>query len=404
MVTGLVTAESIVNKDSMLENAGIRVIVGDVTGVDRANKQITLSDGQILPYDKLFLSTGSRPFKPPIQGIDLDGVMELRGLEDAERIQGFFDRFAPRKLVFMGAGFISMEMASILMKTNPGRYDIHIVELADHPLPLMLDGDMAALVSDYVREKGIHLLTGHSVAEILGRDGRVCGVRLNSGETLEADVVFSNVGVRPELDLALQMGLEMGTYGIRVNPYQETSDPDILAGGDCVEKINAVTGRPDAGRLRGPAVMQGRLAAKRLAGYDVAFPGVLNAGGCQMFDMVVSCTGLNESTAVREGFEIITATVDSRSKHGMIPGMTPYKLKLIFDNKTARLIGGQIVAHNVAPAREIDAVSALILGGKTIMDLTTFTAACNPDISPEPSAEPIAVAAEQAFQKWHSRK
>lgn len=145
--------------------------------------------------------------------------------------------------------------------------------------------------------------------------------------------------------------------------------------------------------------MQGRLAAKRLAGYAIPFPGILNASGCQMFDMVVTATGLTEASAVANGYEPITAIVESRSKHGMITGMQLWWIKLIFDKKTQKLIGGQIVSNDVGPAREIDAVSAFIMGGKTMADLTVFTSACNPDISSEPSMEPITIAAEQALQK-----
>jgi NADH dehydrogenase/NADH oxidase (H2O2-forming) len=170
-----------------------------------------------------------------------------------------------------------------------------------------------------------------------------------------------------------------------------------------VEKINFITQKPTPGQLRGPAVVQGRLAAKRLAGYAVEFPGVLDAGGCKMFDMTITATGLTEENAAKEGFETVCAMVDSRSKHGMIPGMKPWKLKLVFDKETQKLIGGQVVSHSIAPAREIDAVSAFILGGKTIPELTTFTSACNPDISSEPSAEPITIAAEQALQKLHTQ-
>ncbi len=212
-------------------------------------------------------------------------------------------------------------------------------------------------------------------------------------------MVFVNVGVRPNIELAQEIGLEMGKFGIKVNQYQETSNPDILAGGDCVEKINFITKKPTGGRLRGPAVMQGRVAAKRLAGFNIGFPGVVDAGGCKLFDMTITATGLSETNAAREGFETVCATVDSRSKHKMIPGMKPWRIKLIFDRKTQRLLGGQIVSHAIPPAREIDAITAFILGGKTISDLTTFTSACNPDISSEPSAEPITIAAEQALQK-----
>ena len=175
--------------------------------------------------------------------------------------------------------------------------------------------------------------------------GKSLVLQLSSGETLDADMVLMNVGVRPNIELARDIGLEMGQFGIKVNAFQETSDPHILAGGDCVEKINFITKKPTPGQLRGPAVVQGRLAAKRLAGYAIEFPGVLDASGCKMFEMTITATGLTEENAAKEGFETVSATVDSRSKHGMIPGMKPWKIKLVFDKKTQKLIGGQIVSH-----------------------------------------------------------
>jgi NADPH-dependent 2,4-dienoyl-CoA reductase/sulfur reductase-like enzyme len=253
-----------------------------------------------------------------------------------------------------------------------------------------------------LKGKGLNILTGEKVEKLTGQKGKVTGVILASGKKLNADMVFMNVGVRPNIELAKEIGLELGRFGIKVDKFQQTSDPNILAGGDCVEKINFITQKPTPGQLRGPAVMQGRIAAKRLAGYDIEFPGVVDAGGCKMFDMTIAATGLTEENAAREGIETVCAAVDSRSKHAMIPGVKPWKIKLVFDKKNSKLIGGQIVSHDIAPAREIDAVTALILGGKTIGDLTTFTSACNPDISSEPSAEPMTLAAEQALQKLRS--
>jgi NADPH-dependent 2,4-dienoyl-CoA reductase/sulfur reductase-like enzyme len=398
-VAGLATPESIVVPDKMLESAGLNVVVDEVSTVDTAKKRVRLSGGRELGYDKLFLAMGASSFIPPIEGSQLDGVLSLRGAADAQQIRTYIAEKNPKRLLFVGAGFISLEIASLLAADPDHSRAITIVELMDRPLPLMLDADMAAPVADYLDQKGFTLLTGEKVSKILGSDGKVCGVELDSGKTLDADMVFINVGVRPNTGLAEAIGLEMGQFGIKVNPYQETSDPDILAGGDCVEKINFITGKPEGGRLRGPAVMQGRLAAKRLAGYDIQFPGVLNAGGCQMFDLVVTATGLTETDARQHGFDTVSAVVDSRSKHAMIPGMLPWKIKLVFDKKSQRLIGGQIVSHTIGPSREIDAVSAFILGRRTIGELTTFTSACNPDISSEPSAEPITIAAEQALQK-----
>ena len=383
----------------MLTDQHITVLHDEVTAIDRAAKTVTLADGRKLPYTKLYLATGSSSFVPPIEGRDLQGVMTLRGLPDAERIREHLAAGKTRNIVFIGAGFISMEAATLLAEQHAGAYTITIVELMDRPLPLMLDGDMSAVVRAYLEEKGLRFRTGEKVERIVGMDGRVTGVQLASGETLDADMVFLNVGVRPNTQLAVDAGLEMAKFGIRVNTFQETSDPDILAGGDCVEKFNFLTKKPAPGQLRGPAVVQGRLAAKRLAGYDIEFPGVLDAGGCKMFDLTITATGFTEENAAREGFATVSAVVDSRSKHAMIPGVKPWKLKLVFDRASERLIGGQIVSHTVTMAREIDAVTAFILGGKTVRDLTTFTSACNPDISSEPSAEPITIAAEQALQK-----
>lgn len=370
--------------------------------MDVNEKKVTVSSGNSIPYDKLFLAMGASPFIPPIEGCDMQGVLTLRGAVDAENIRAHISNKKPKKLIFVGAGFISLEVASLLADTKQDTYDIAIVELMNRPLPLMLDEDMAIFVKEYLETKGFKVLTGEKVEKILGQNGVVSGVLLGSGKTLEADMVFLNVGSRPNLDLAKDMGLKMGKFGIKVNAYQETSHPDILAGGDCVEKIHFITQKPTGGLLRGPAVIQGRIAAKRLAGYDVPFPGVLNAGGCQVFEMAVSATGLTEEDARKEGFDVISAIVDSRSKHGMIPGMKPWKIKMVFDRKTQKLIGGQIVSHTVAPAKEIDAISALILGGKTIPEITTFLCAGNPDISSEPSMEPITIAAEQALRKLKS--
>jgi NADH dehydrogenase/NADH oxidase (H2O2-forming) len=397
-VAGLAASESIIIPDAKLEEAGIKVILGEVIRIDPDKKQVILGNGDAFGYSKLFLATGSSSVMPPLAGNDLEGVFTLRGAQDADKIKEFLSGENPKKLVFVGAGFITMEIASLLAQANH-QIEIFIVELLNRPLPVLLDKDMADSVSEYFSRKNIHLVIGSKVEKIIGSKGRVDAVELDSGKILEADLVFINVGVKPNLDLAQAAGLEMGGFGIKVNPFQETSDPDILAGGDCVEKINLVTGKPDGGYLRGPAVMQGRLAAKRLAGYNIPFPGVLNAGGCQLFDLAVTATGLTEEAAEANGYDTVSAIVESRTKHGMIPGVKPWKIKLVFDRPTKRLLGGQIVSHGIGPAREIDAVSAFIMGQKTIEDLVVFTSACNPDISSEPSMEPIAIAAEQALQK-----
>jgi NADH oxidase (H2O2-forming) len=398
VVAGLVTGESIVNPDAKLIGAGVNTIIDRVAKLDRARKIAKLSSGEELAYNKLVLGTGSSPVIPPIAGVDLDGVFTLRSLRHAVAMRQFMSERKPRKLAFIGAGFVSLEIAILLKEANP-EYGITIIELLEYPLPTMLDGELGNRVGDFLKEKGLHLIMGARTTEIIGRDGGVSGVRLESGDIIDSEMVFMNVGARPNIDLAKDAGLNIGRCGIEVNRFLETSDPDILAAGDCVNNKHFITDRPDPGALRGPAVIMGRLAAKRLAGYEIPFPGILNASACSLIDLNVAATGFNEQQAKDEGFKTVSATVDSRSKHGMIPNVKPWTLKLVFDSDSRKLLGGQILSNDVTPVKEIDAISALILGGKTVEDLTVFMAAGNPDCSSEPSLEPIAIAGEQALQK-----
>jgi len=393
------TVDSITNPDKMFTDGGINVIVDRVTQADGDKKTVTLSDGREIPYDKLLLGIGATPAVLPIEGHELDGVFTLRSAPDAEKIKNFLEQRKAKKLVLIGAGFTNLEVATLLCETKPDHYEVAVIEILGYPLPLMVDSDMGAQVQEHLVEKGFTMKMDQKVSKILGQNGVVSGVELASGETIEADMVLLAVGVRQNLELAKDLGLELGKFGIKVNKFLETSAPDVMAAGDCVEKYNLVTKKPVAGQLRGPAVIQGRLAAKRLAGYEIEFPGVLNNSAVRLFDKYIGSVGLTEEEARREGIEALSTTVNSRSKHGMIPGVQPWTLKLVFEKASHRVIGGQIISDSVGPVKEIDTINALILGEKTIPELTTLMCAGNPDCSSEPSLEPITICAEQALQK-----
>jgi NADPH-dependent 2,4-dienoyl-CoA reductase/sulfur reductase-like enzyme len=383
----------------MFEDAGIKVILGKVIQADAANKTLALADGATMPFEKLVLAMGARQMVSPLEGSTLAGVFTLRSAADAANIRNYLESSQPRKPVFIGAGYTNLETASLLMTARPDYYQATVIELTQYPLSLMLDRELALNVQEYLEGKGLHLKMGEKAARILGQDGRVNAVELTSGEQIPADFVLIAVGATPNLELAQQLDLSLEKYGIQVNEFMETSHPDILAGGDCVEKIHFITKKPVLSMLRGPAVIQGRLIAKRLAGFAIPFPGVLNNSAVRLFDKYFASVGLTEEAAYREGFEAVAVSATSRSKHGMIPGVKPWTLKLVFDRNTQKLIGGQIASDSEAPAKEIDAINALILGGKTISDLTTLMCAGTPDLSSEPSLEPISICAEQALQK-----
>ena len=399
MVAGVATVESITNPDRMFEEAGIKVILGKVGQADPVNKTLMLADGDTIVFDKLILGLGARQMISPLDGSTLRGVFTLRTAADAANIRNYLEAEHPRKLVFIGAGYINLETASLLMASQPDYYTVTIIELMQHPLPLMLDRELAMGVQDYLEGQGLQMKMGEKAARILGKNGRVSGVELTSGEQIPADFVLIAVGATPNLELAQQLDLAIEKFGIRVNEFLETSHPDILAGGDCVEKSHFITKKPVLSMLRGPAVIQGRLMAKRLAGYAIPFPGVLNNSAVRLFDKYYASVGLTEDAARQEGFEPLATSTGSRSKHGMIPGVKPWTLKLVFDRKTQKLLGGQIVSDSEAPVKEIDTINALILGGKTIPELTVLMCAGTPDCSSEPSLEPITLCAEQALQK-----
>ena len=157
----------------LFRSAGINVVVAEVTKVNAETKKLMVSDGKEYDYDKLFLATGSSSFIPPIEGKDLNGVLTLRGLPDADKIRHFIADSDPKKIVFIGAGFISMEVATLLAAQHAGAFDITIVEFLDRTLPLMIDKDMAEPVMEYLEEQGIHILAGKKVEKILGENGSV---------------------------------------------------------------------------------------------------------------------------------------------------------------------------------------------------------------------------------------
>ena len=397
-MAGLATRDSIIVPDKVLENAGVQVIIDRAVGIDSGKKTVTLQGGDTISYDKLALANGADPVLPPFEGKDLAGVFTLRSSPDAEAMIRFMKNHEVKSLAVVGAGFIGLEVGTLLKTTHPELY-VTVVELLQRPLAAMLDDEMAARVTPYLEEQGITMRLGVGVAKIVGAGGSVTGIELDSSEEIKADMVLVSVGARTNFELARSAGLELGEYGIKINEYMETSDPDILAAGDNVENTCLVSGRKLSGQLRGTAVSQGRLVAKRLAGAAIPFPGVLYGSCVKLFDFCAASVGLSEEVAARLDIKTASFTVDSRSKHGMIKDMKPWTLKVIFDSKTRKVIGSQIVSMAEAPVKEIDTMNMAIRMGAVPEDLITINCAGHPDLSSEPSMEPISIVGIQASGK-----
>jgi NADPH-dependent 2,4-dienoyl-CoA reductase/sulfur reductase-like enzyme len=209
------------------------------------------------------------------------------------------------------------------------------------------------------------------------------------------------VGTVPRSELAEKAGLEMGKKGLKVNAYLQTSDSDIYAAGDLIEYPSFITGKPILGQLRPNAVIGGRIIAKNILGHSIEFPPLINSFATKYFDKSIAGTGLTEQQATEEGMDVVGVSQSSASKHSMMRDKKPYTVKLIFNKENQRIIGGQIVSDSEAPIKSIDALAIAIRSAWTATQLTTLRCAGQPELSPDPGMEPIALAAEKAYGVFH---
>ena len=285
-------------------------------------------------YDKLAIATGARAIIPPIDGADSNHVFTLRNINDMNRIKKFVDSSHPQSAVIVGTGFIGLEVCENLKKLG---IDITMVEKLPQVTP-GLDSDMAVHVEDHIKQNGVVILTGVSVAEIMEDSGI-----LSDGKVIAADMVLLSTGVRPNTELAAEAGIELGVAGaIRVNSKMQTNLTDIYACGDCTEQFHVVTGKPVYRPLGSTANKTGRIAGDSMTGGDLEFRGILGTGIFKIFDMTVAQTGLSEREAIEQGYDVVVCHNIKPNKPEYIGGKEMV-IKGIADKKTGRLLGVQIV-------------------------------------------------------------
>lgn len=363
----------------------------DVKAIDPKEKTLQLEDGggkdETLGYDSLILATGAHPFVPPIRGVDREGVFSLRTIEDGERVAETMKDAGTA--VVVGAGFIGLEVAHAFVEKN---IKTAVVELLPYVLPAVLDKDMASLVQRRLEERGVRVITGRGVEEVKGGD-HVEGV-IVAGEEIEADIVMMAVGVRPNTEMARQVGAEVGaTRGIKVNPRMMTTVPDVYAAGDCVESCNMLTGQPTLSQLGTTAVRQAKVAGINAAGGYAVFPGVLSSAVTRIFDFEVGATGLNEFQAQRSGFKTVSGSVSSTTKAHYFPGGKEIRVKVVAEPDYGRVIGCQIVGGEEVTQR-VNVASLAIQSQMTVWELAKADTCYAPPVNE--TWEVVALAAEMA--------
>lgn len=370
-----------------MDEQGIFVLTGrDVTEVNPEAKTVRfkeLENGEehTITYDYLVLATGASPFFPPIEGIKLGNIFPLRTIDHAEAVRTLLEEGTVREAVVVGAGFIGLETAENLALRG---IKVTILEMA----PLILPGydeEISLYIKNYLLEKGVQVLTGVKVEGFVGdEENRVRGVK--AGEQLiPAQCVIWAGGVRPNVELALKAGLEIGpTRTIAVNQYQETSHPDIYAVGDCTENRNLITGQPAWFALGSTANKTGRNAGlnigRREGEAKTALPGVLGTSIIKLFELNAARTGLTEEQARELGYHVESVIVPANDRAHYYPGYRQIITKLIADADTKKVLGIQVVGEGVVD-KPVDIAATLITCGGTLETMAQLDLAYAPPFS-----------------------
>ena len=373
------------------------------TSIDTEAKTVEIQDKtgkrEKLEYDSLIISTGAYPFVPPIKGREKQGVYVVRTLEDGERIDQAIK--TAKSAVVIGAGLIGLETAVAFVERG---LKTTVVELLPYVLPVMLDKDIADMVHKMLEEKGLKIIVGRGVDEILGTE-KVSGVSV-AGEEIPADLVVVATGIRANTELAKNADIVLGeTRAIKVNMRMETFKTvnkrvrplkDVYAIGDCAESVSLITHRPVLSQLGTTAVRQAKVAGTNAAGGYAMFPGCLGSAVTRLFDSEIGATGLTEFMAGRAGIRAVVGSITSKTKADYYPGALPIKVKIVVEKETEMVIGSQIIGGEEVTQR-INALSLAIQKQMTVRELVKADTCYAPPLNE--TWEPMVLAAEIALRK-----
>jgi len=381
--------------DALLSGNNIDFIIDEATSIDRQAKTVTTASGKSIGYEKLVLATGASPIIIPIPGKDLENVFSAQ--KDVDYLNGLLKVLEGVKdVVVIGGGFIGLEFGDELKKRG---LNVTIVEMLPHCLQLVFDEDFCNLAESKLKERGVNIRTNAQVEAILG-EKKVTGVKLTTGEELEADLAFMCIGVRPNTELAQKAELQIGeTRAIWVDEYGRTSDKDIFAVGDCAEKRSFFTKRPSALRLASIACTEGRIVGANLFELRRRNEGVIGSFATIIGDSGVGMAGLTETAAKAAGFDTVTSEVKTPDKHpGSMPGAREFTVKLVFERATQEIMGGQVCGGPTV-GEVVNVLAALIQNRMTANQVATFQYGTHPFFTPSPIPYPIVNAAEAALLK-----
>lgn len=368
-------------------------IKSEVIGIDNDKKIVTFTDEDgkhNISYDKLVLATGGNPFVPPMDGVDLDGVFQIRNINDGKKVQEWAKK--SKKAIITGAGLIGIEIAYGLKKSG---LDVTLNEMLPQIVPRSLDQDMANIITGYLESEGIDVVLGKPITAIRG-NGKVEKVCIGEEER-DADMVILATGVRPELELAKMAGCEIGRWAIKVNEKMETSVEDIYAVGDCVESVDLILGSNTISQLGTTAVRQSKTLARTITGKKSKFNPVLNAMVTKVGKLEFGAVGLTTSFAQQNNIKPVVEKVEALTRARYYPNAKPMDIKVICDSDGV-IIGCQIIAEERV-AERIDTMTLAITEGLTCFDLSNMEFAYAPPVSMV--TDPLVIAVEEVSKKFN---
>lgn len=362
-------------------NIDIRVR-SEVTSVDLKDKTVKVHDiaanrDYTESYDKLIISTGAEPIKPPMPGIEDSRIFSLRNVPDMDKIKSYINQHKPRRAVVIGGGFIGLEMVENL---HDAGLDITLIEKSNQVMA-PIDFSMASIVHRHLIQKNVSLLLEEGVAKFESIEDGI-NVVLESGGSVTADMVILSIGVRPEVKLAKDAGLQLGSMGgIKVDDYMQTSDTSVYALGDATEVFNPIINKHALVPLAGPANKQARIVADNiLEGNKYTYKGTIGTSIAKVFDLTVAAAGASSKLLNREKIEHISSYTHGSSHAGYYPEALPLSIKIIFSPEDGRLLGAQVVGYDGVDKR-IDLFAQVIKNGGTIYDLQEIEHAYAPPYS-----------------------
>ncbi|MCF8009260.1 MAG: FAD-dependent oxidoreductase [Halanaerobiales bacterium] len=370
----------------------------EVLKIDKENKTITYKNLQndqkgTCQYDRLIITTGAKPIVPPIDGIQLENIHPLRSIQDADLIK---EKIKGKKRVsIIGAGLIGLEMAESFSELG---LEVTVLELQDKILP-PFDQSITKYVDQHLRDKGVNLILGDGVHSFKG-EKKVQKVMTSSGKKIDTDFVLLSLGVKPEVSLAKEAKISIGSTGaIEVNERMETNIDDIYAAGDCAETINVLTDQRVWVPMGSTANKQGRVAGDNAAGGISCHLGVFQTAITKIFDFTVAMTGLNEKQAKNNGYDPLVVMITGSNHASYFPNFKKMKIRGVFDKNTHRIIGAQIEGEDRVDKR-IDVISTAIYSELKAEDLFQIDLAYAPPHStPKDPVAVLGMVAEKKMKK-----